>query len=88
MGVHGRGRGIRLSLLNVWSFRERDFLMLRADMAGGDLGMASGLDVSLDSVAVCVIGDVGEVLWQGKVPGDPRDSHMTTNGLLCGVRKF
>lgn len=33
--------------------------------------MASGLDVSLDSVAVCVIGDVGEVLWQGKVPGDP-----------------
>lgn len=30
-----------------------------------------GLDVSLDAVAICVIGEAGEILWQGKVLGDP-----------------
>jgi transposase len=35
------------------------------------MGVYAGLDVSLDAVAICVIGETGEILWQGKVPGDP-----------------
>src|SRR4051794_31338423 len=35
------------------------------------MGVYAGLDVSLDAVAICVIGETGETLWQGKGPGDP-----------------
>src|SRR4051812_46678942 len=35
------------------------------------MGVYAGLDVSLDAVAVCVVGEAGEILWQGKVLGDP-----------------
>ncbi|WP_352825762.1 transposase [Mesorhizobium sp. M0134] len=31
----------------------------------------AGLDTSLDAVAICVIAETGEMLWQGKVLGDP-----------------
>lgn len=35
------------------------------------MGVYVGLDISLDSVAICVVGETGEVLWQGKVLGTP-----------------
>lgn len=35
------------------------------------MGVYAGLDVSLDAVAVCIVGETGEVLWQGKVLGEP-----------------
>jgi transposase len=35
------------------------------------MGVYAGLDVSLDAVAICVVGETGEMLWQGKVLGDP-----------------
>lgn len=35
------------------------------------MGVYAGLDISLDAVAICLIGDTGDMLWQGKVPGDP-----------------
>lgn len=35
------------------------------------MGVYAGLDVSLDAVAICVVGETGEMLWQGKVIGDP-----------------
>lgn len=35
------------------------------------MGVYAGLDISLDAVAICVIGETGEMLWQGKVLGDP-----------------
>lgn len=34
------------------------------------MSVYAGLDVSLDAVAICVIGEAGEILWQGKVPAD------------------
>ncbi|MER9083106.1 hypothetical protein [Mesorhizobium sp. M0895] len=35
------------------------------------IGVYAGLDVSIDAVAICVICETGEMLWQGKVLGDP-----------------
>ncbi len=35
------------------------------------MGVYAGLDVSLDAVSICVVGETGEMLWQGKVLGDP-----------------
>lgn len=35
------------------------------------MGVFAGLDVSLDAVAICVVGETGEIVWQGKVLGDP-----------------
>ena len=35
------------------------------------MGVYAGLDISLDAVAICVIGETGETQWQGKVVGDP-----------------
>lgn len=35
------------------------------------MGVYAGLDVSLDAVAICVVDETGEMLWQGKVLGDP-----------------
>lgn len=35
------------------------------------MGVYAGLDISLDAVAICVVGETGEVRWQGKVLGDP-----------------
>ncbi len=35
------------------------------------MGVYAELDVSLDAVAICVVGETGELLWQGKVFGDP-----------------
>lgn len=31
----------------------------------------AGLGLSLDAVAICVVGETGEILWQGKVLGEP-----------------
>jgi len=36
------------------------------------MGVYAGLDISLDAVAVCVVGETGEMLWQGKVLGNPK----------------
>ncbi|TIU43545.1 MAG: IS110 family transposase, partial [Mesorhizobium sp.] len=38
-----------------------------------EIGMSvyAALDTSLDAVAICVIAETGEMLWQGKVLGDP-----------------
>lgn len=36
------------------------------------MGVYAGLDVSLDAVAICVVGETGEMLWQGKVLGNPQ----------------
>lgn len=35
------------------------------------MGVYAGLDISLDAVAVCVVDEAGELLWQGKVLGEP-----------------
>lgn len=35
------------------------------------MGVYAGLDVSLDAVSICVVGETGEMLWQGKVLGEP-----------------
>ncbi|RWJ38151.1 MAG: hypothetical protein EOR36_32095, partial [Mesorhizobium sp.] len=35
------------------------------------MSVHAGLDTSLDAVAICVIAETGEMLWQGKVLGDP-----------------
>lgn len=35
------------------------------------MSVYAGLDTSLDAVAICVIAETGEMLWQGKVLGDP-----------------
>ncbi len=35
------------------------------------MGIYAGLDISLDAVAICIVGEAGEMLWQGKVLGDP-----------------
>lgn len=35
------------------------------------MSVYAGLDISLDAVAICVVGETGEVLWQGKVRGAP-----------------
>ncbi|MGO4642521.1 IS110 family transposase [Mesorhizobium sp. 2RAF45] len=35
------------------------------------MGVYAGLDISLDAVAICVVGETGEILWPGKVLGDP-----------------
>lgn len=32
----------------------------------------AGLDVSLDSTAVCVVDDAGAVVWRGKCPSEPK----------------
>ncbi|TIN31894.1 MAG: hypothetical protein E5Y31_00095 [Mesorhizobium sp.] len=34
------------------------------------MSVYAGLDTSLDAVAICVIAETGEMLWQGKVLGD------------------
>lgn len=33
------------------------------------MSVYAGLDTSLDAVAICVIAETGEMLWQGKVLG-------------------
>lgn len=35
------------------------------------MSVYAGLDISLDAVAICVVNEAGELLWQGKVPGEP-----------------
>ncbi|TIP92143.1 MAG: IS110 family transposase [Mesorhizobium sp.] len=35
------------------------------------MSVYAGLDTSLGAVAICVIAETGEMLWQGKVLGDP-----------------
>jgi transposase len=35
------------------------------------MGVYAGLDISLDAVAICVVSETGETLWQGKVLGEP-----------------
>ncbi len=35
------------------------------------MGVFAGLDVSLDAVAICIVGETGEIVWQGKVLGEP-----------------
>ena len=35
------------------------------------MGVYAEMDVSLEAVAVCVVGESGEMLWPGKVLGDP-----------------
>ncbi|MER9349990.1 IS110 family transposase [Mesorhizobium sp. M0227] len=35
------------------------------------MSVYAGLDTSLDAVAICVVAETGEMLWQGKVLGDP-----------------
>ncbi|ESY44121.1 MULTISPECIES: hypothetical protein [unclassified Mesorhizobium] len=35
------------------------------------MSVYAGLDTSLDAVAICVIAETGEMLWQGKVLGYP-----------------
>lgn len=35
------------------------------------MGIYAGLDISLGAVAICIVGETGELLWQGKVLGDP-----------------
>src|SRR3712207_9558993 len=32
----------------------------------------AGLDVSLDSTAICVVDDEGRVVWRGKCPTEPK----------------
>ncbi|RWI83843.1 MAG: hypothetical protein EOR33_32075 [Mesorhizobium sp.] len=35
------------------------------------MGIYAGLDVSIEAVAICVVCETGEVLWQGEVLGEP-----------------
>jgi hypothetical protein len=35
------------------------------------MGIYAGLDVSLEAVAICVVCETGELLWQGKALGEP-----------------
>jgi transposase len=35
------------------------------------MGVYAGLDISLDAVAICVVDETGDMLWQGKVLGEP-----------------
>ncbi|WP_291826084.1 IS110 family transposase [Bosea sp. (in: a-proteobacteria)] len=35
------------------------------------MSVYAGLDISLDAVAICAVNEAGELLWQGKVPGEP-----------------
>jgi transposase len=47
--------------------------MLRADLNKRRSAWVffAGLDVSLDAVAICIVGETGEIVWQGKVLGEP-----------------
>lgn len=59
------------------------------------MSVYAGLDISLDAVAICVIAETGEMLWQGKVLGDPdavtaalqrwRDDLVRVGGSRCDI---
>ena len=41
------------------------------------MGVYAGLDISLEAVAICIVDESGEILWQGKEAGEP-DAVATT----------
>lgn len=47
----------------------------------------AGLDVSLDSTAVCVVDDAGAVVWRGKCPSEPKAIAATLAGRAPGLAR-
>jgi hypothetical protein len=35
------------------------------------MGLSVGLDVSFESVSICVVEDAGHIVWKARVGGDP-----------------
>jgi transposase len=51
------------------------------------MGVYVGLDVSLASVAICVIDEDGRVLWEGKAAGDPEAVRVTLEPWLGKIEQ-
>jgi transposase len=52
------------------------------------MGVYVGLDVSLASVAICVIDEDGRVLWEGKAAGDPEAVRVTLEPWLGKIEQL
>jgi transposase len=52
------------------------------------MGVYVGLDVSLASVAICVIDEDGRVLWEGKAAGDPEAVRVTLEPWLGEIEQL
>lgn len=35
------------------------------------MGLSVGLDVSLESVSICIVDDAGSIVWEARVAGEP-----------------
>lgn len=52
------------------------------------MGVYVGLDVSLASVAICVIDEDGRVLWEGKAAGDPEAVRVKLEPWLGKIERL
>lgn len=52
------------------------------------MGLYVGLDVSLASVAICVIDEDGRVLWEGKAAGDPEAVRVKLEPWLGKIERL